>query len=113
MAWNHKTIYLAGPYRSRWGLPGRALNIFRAWLWARRYWKAGYTVICPHLNSAFMGGAIPEEEFIERDCALIRATEVILLLPGWEKSKGAQQELAFAKRMGYKWTEVSKGECNP
>ncbi len=98
--WNGKILYLAGPYQSKWGLPGRALNVLRAWRWAWRFWRMGYVVICPVCNSAFMDSALPPDEWITRDLSLILHVSAVVLLPGWERSIGAQREKAYAERMG-------------
>lgn len=55
-----KVVYVAGPYRgpSEWAVK---CNIEAAERVAIALWQQGYAVICPHKNTAFFGGAAPDE----------------------------------------------------
>jgi len=101
--------YIAGPYRAKNKL-GIASNILKAYKVAMEYWRKGYTVITPHLNSAFMDGIIPDSNFLKRDLELLQFADVMVVLPGWERSKGTQKELWCARQMGIKviWVENKK-----
>lgn len=93
-----KLAYVAGPYSARTKL-GVLLNIRRAWKVAKILWGNGYTVICPHSNSAFMEN-ISNDEFIQRDLSLVGRCDVIFVLPGWQKSKGTREEIRYAGLLG-------------
>ncbi len=95
-------IYIAGPYRSRWGLPGRALNIYRAWKAARWYWRRGYEVYCSHMATAFMDAVIPDPVALamgQRE--LLRCNAVAFDPDYWRvKSAGTQAEIDAAALAG-------------
>ena len=94
-----KVAYIAGPYRAPGigGINGIAENIWAARQAALRWAKKGYAVICPHLNSAFMDGALPDEAWLERGLELLRRSDVIVVLPGWQESEGSKAEVIKAR----------------
>ena len=91
-----RLIYTAGPYRAdSWH--GVFENILRAWSAARDLWLKGWAVICPHANSILMDGPdIPAKMFIDGDLEIISRCDAVCMLPGWEKSEGAQIEYGLA-----------------
>ena len=93
-----KIIYVSGRYRSRTWL-GKVWNIYKARRAAQRLWEGGWVVICPHMNTAlFKEDGIP---YIAGDCEIIkRCCDAIYMLKNWEKSEGAQIEMATAKIKG-------------
>lgn len=94
-----KVAYISGPYRSD-SLEGVIGNIARARAVALKYWKLGYAVICPHLNTALFDGACPDSVWLEGDIEILKRCDVIVMMVGYEKSKGAKAELAAAKAVG-------------
>jgi len=93
-------IYIAGPYRSKYGLPGRILNIYRARKLAKRVWAAGYYAICPHMNSALMDGVAPDQQFLDGDIEILKKCDAILMMKGFRNSSGAIEEREQASRAG-------------
>jgi hypothetical protein len=96
-----KVVFISGRYSSK-RLIGKIRNILRARRWAKYYWRLGYVVICPHMNSALMemrGGA-PDEVFLRGDREILRKCDEIIMIPGWENSLGAVAERALAKELG-------------
>lgn len=96
-----KLVYTAGPITAdtpslRWK------NCMRAWHYAHRLWKHGIGVICPQMNTLFMDAdEIPFDLFMEADFEMItRACDAVLMLPGWEDSKGSCQEKALCEEKG-------------
>lgn len=90
-------FYVAGPMR---GMPKYNFPAFEEaeqWLLAR-----GYDVTSPH-RLDLQNGFDPEkdEPFFIEDCArrdidAIFSVDALVLLPGWENSKGAKAEKALA-----------------
>lgn len=94
-----KVIYVAGAYRGK-SENEVYENIHHARTEALKLWKQGWCVICPHLNSAFMGGMNDADIFLQGGLEILRRCDAIYLLKGWEKSKGANAELDEAIKLG-------------
>ena len=90
-----KVIYLAGPYRAPTEY-GVQQNIEAASKIAMEVWRLGAVCICPHKNTAFFGGALPDAVWLEGDLELIRRSDAVLMMEGWTHSGGALQERAYA-----------------
>ena len=83
--------YIAGPYRAD-TVAGIRRNIENARKVAEKYWKLGYAVFCPHLNSAFMDGICPDENFLEGGLEILKRCDVLVMVDGWMDSTGARAE---------------------
>jgi hypothetical protein len=87
------TVYLSGPMT---GLPEFNHPFFAETAAALR--GAGYTVVSPH---ELAGPGLTWEEYMRIDLrALLDGPEAIVMLPGWEASRGARIELETAKAIG-------------
>jgi len=88
-------IYVAGPYRGK--TTNEVLhNIERARAVAEEIWRRGHIAICPHMNTAFMGGVVPDEDFLSADIEILKRCDAICMVPGWGESEGARMEYEFA-----------------
>lgn len=96
-----KIAYIAGPYRAK-TIRGMVENIRRAETVALSYWKKGYAVICPHLNSALLDGALPDSTWLKGDLEILRRCDVLVAMKKWRTSVGAKAEVKFAKERGMK-----------
>lgn len=94
-----QVVYVAGPYRAD-TVAGIVENIGAAKKVAEKWWKDGFAVFCPHLNSALMDGIVPDEAFLAGDLEIMKRCDILVMVPGWEKSAGARAERDVAKECG-------------
>lgn len=92
-------VYIAGPYRAK---PNAAnqwqqeQNIRRAEEVAHRVWEMGAAALCPHGNSRFFQGSLPDSVWLDGDLAMLNKCDAVLMIAGWEESAGAIAEQQFA-----------------
>jgi len=94
-----KLIYISGPYRAS-TVAGIRDNIRKAEVVRDRLMQLGYAVICPHANTAFSDGVVPDEHFLDMDLEILKRCDLIYMMRGWEKSVGATAELDLARTNG-------------
>lgn len=97
-----QVVYLAGPFTAN-TIEGIQHNIQIAKSVALALWKMGYIVMCPHTNAGgtdWLDSDLPESRIMFGDIVLMLRCDMVVLLPGWENSKGTQKELVFAHGAG-------------
>ena len=94
-----KLVYVVGPYRGS-GLWQISENIRRAEALALQVWQLGAACICPHKNTAYFNGAAPDHVWIDGDLEMVRRSDAIICVPGWEQSVGSKGEVALAGQLG-------------
>lgn len=95
-----KIVYIAGPYGDAGGYLAIDRNIAQAREAADALVREGIGYICPHLNSAHFEAIRPEvpvDFWYEMDIQLMRGADAVLVLSGYDDSKGTQREIAHAK----------------
>jgi hypothetical protein len=94
-----KVIYIAGKFRgpNAWAIEN---NIRRAEEIALEVWKMGAVALCPHTNTRFYQGALPDEVWLGGDLELMARCDAIMLVPDWEESEGARREKWEADKLG-------------
>lgn len=92
-------VYIAGPYRAPtpWQIQE---NIRRAQSVALTVWKLGAVAICPHANTALFDGEADDSMWLEGDLELLRRSDAVCLVPGWDNSQGASAEYRLALELG-------------
>jgi hypothetical protein len=94
-----KLVAIAGPYRAPCEFEV-VQNIRRAEALAVRVWRAGAACICPHKNTAMFGGAASDSVWLNGALEMVRRSDAVLCVSGWEKSAGAKDEIELARRLG-------------
>ena len=100
-----KVAYISGSYRAR-TIFGVIWNILKARKVALKYWRRGYAVICPHMNTALFDGKCPDDVWLKGGIAFIRRLrpaphkDVVIMMEGWRMSEGAKAESAAAAKRG-------------
>jgi hypothetical protein len=98
-------VYISGKYRAR-TIFGRIVNIWRAYIAARRLTKEGYVCIVPHLETALMDSLQSDDWFMEASLKKLRHCDALYLIKGWQESDGACLERVEAQKRGMKiWYE--------
>jgi len=90
-------IYIAAPYRADTE-DGVFQNIIYARSKARQLFQAFGESVCPfvpHLNTAFMGGLVPDSHFLKIDLEWLQYAD--LLWVAGELSAGVKMEIDFAR----------------
>ena len=90
-------IYIAGPFRAPTPYE-QEQNIRRAEALALEVWRRGAACICPHTNTRFFQGAVPDDVWLEGDLEMVFRVDAVLLTPDWERSTGATAERDYALR---------------
>jgi len=87
-------IYIAGPYTA--DTPEKIhQNITNALDMAAKVWQAGHVAIFPHGNTYHFEQrdiGLTNEDYINGDLDILRRCDAILMLEGWQTSKGAVKE---------------------
>src|SRR5574337_476269 len=93
-------VYTSGPYRDKRGEFYVLQNIENARNAAIEVWKLGGAALCPHMNTAGLGGLLPDDTWLRGDLELIRRCDAVWMIGNWQKSEGAKIEMEFALEIG-------------
>lgn len=99
-----KLLYIAGPYRAS-TIKARDIHIAQAeaagMMLLKR--KNGWFPMIPHTNTGRFEDAIPEvgdDVYLQGTLEMMRRSDAVLLLNGYEHSSGTAGEISEAKRLG-------------
>jgi hypothetical protein len=91
-----KLICIAGPYRAK--TEHEVLNNIRnAEALAIKVWQSGCACICPHKNTAFLGGVADDEVWLRGAVEMVERADAVLCVDGWQLSEGASREVVAAR----------------
>lgn len=96
---DRKLIYIAGPYRAP-TINGIYNNIAEARKRMEWAWTHGWIPLCPHTNSAFTDGLVPDTVLLAGCLKLLSFCNAILLINNWRSSSGAVKEMKLAVQLG-------------
>lgn len=81
-------LYIAGPYSAGNGRTV-AENTYNASQVARKYWKLGYSVICPHTVTIGCEDAADYQGFLDGTLEMLRRCDAAVFMKNWHQSKGS------------------------
>lgn len=92
-----RVCYIAGPFRH--SSPAQmAAHVLTAQAAAADLARLGWAPYCPHANLGHAYGQIDEPLATRINTRFLDLADAIYLLPGWEASPGAQQEVRHMRR---------------
>lgn len=95
-------VYVAGPYRAR-TRQGIELNIQSARAVGLLCCKKGWSPIIPHANTGHLDALDPsigDDFWLASTMELLRRADAVVLVPGWETSRGTRDEITEAQLRG-------------
>ena len=96
-------IYVAGPYSAD-NIIGVLDNIRKGIKYCAGLLAYGYTPFCPwtdfQLALTEQGGMIKKEDYQRNSMEWLKVSDIMIMLPGWESSRGTIRERIEAERIG-------------
>jgi hypothetical protein len=91
-----KIVYVAGKFAGAndWE---RYKNVRRAEHLGFAVAEAGAMPLIPHMNTAHFHGTLTDEFWYEGTLELLKRCDAMVLVPGWEDSRGTAEELKWAR----------------
>ena len=99
-------LYVSGKFSHDDLLHGVEHHVLTASRYSLEAWRKGFAVLCPHKNSSgFQHSELDWEIWMLGDLAFIARLQpergdALLMLPGWEESRGACIERQYALDIG-------------
>lgn len=98
-----KRIYVAGPYSAD-NVLDVLKNIGRGQRACAKLFSLGYAPFCPWHDKSYVidrpGDEFTVKQFYEFSMAWLRVSDAVVLIDGWENSKGTLAEIEVAKKLG-------------
>lgn len=103
-------IYISGPITGTKDFMERFAEVEEKLKWQ------GHMVYNPAKANSYMPEGTTYEEYMEVSFTLLKMADTIYMMSGWEESRGARMELAYAEGMGYRIIkgqrkEEENGQC--
>lgn len=93
-----RVIFVSGRFRAP-SMYEIEQNIRRAETAALALWRAGFVVLCPHMNTHFFDGAAPDDIWLKGDLELLRRCDGMVVIDNG-KTSGVMSEEEFASKHG-------------
>lgn len=90
--------FIAGPYTAP-SLDLVRTNIYRAQLIGVAVIEAGALALVPHTLSSCIETCLPESRWLQHGLGWLAECHAVLLVPGWETSRGTLAEIEHAKTL--------------
>lgn len=115
-----KIVYVAGKFtgKNSWEIHR---NVFHAESLGMAVADAGAMPLMPHANTAHFHGTVTDAFWYKGTLALLKRCDAMILVPGWEDSKGTRAEAEWARANGMPvferveelkaWLAGHAGEC--
>ena len=99
-----KRIYIAGAYSAN-NVITALDNMRKGMRLATKVFLIGHAPFCPWLDFHFQlmlreGETITVEDYYKYSIAWLKVSDAMLLVPGWQVSKGTKAEMEIADKMG-------------
>jgi hypothetical protein len=92
-------VFVSGAYRSseQYGVDN---NIEAARKVGIALWEAGHTAFVPHLNTAHfeVDCKVTDADYLTGDLNILSRCDAVVMVPGWETSKGSVAEREYATK---------------
>ena len=92
----HLVCFVAGPYSSKYGWPGRVFNVIKMAIYVRRILKMGIMPVGPNVMYFLFSGCQPYEFWLSGTRSVQEKCDASFFIPGWEESGGAVAEYFHA-----------------
>ena len=97
-----KRIYIAGAYSAS-NVITVLDNMRKGMRLATKVFLLGYAPFCPWLDFHFQlmlreGETLSVEDYYRYSIAYLQVSDAMLLVPGWQSSKGTKKEMEIAER---------------
>jgi len=111
-----KVLYISGPFSHPDLIHQVEVNILSASVVALEGWRKGWSVFCPHKNTAGFQHAhdIDWGTWVRGDLEVLLRMDpgkgdAICMLPGWRQSDGARWEKQLAEKCGLRVIDYETG----
>lgn len=92
-------LYISGPITPTTQYPNKVENIARMREVGQRWFKRGYSVFVPGSNNSGWDG-VTYDEYVSMDIAVLAKCQGIVMMEGWEWSRGADKEYHRSNILG-------------